>query len=151
MESDSLVGTKWTNAPRGTGCATVGLLLEELEDPPPPPDEVLAARVVPLAEVFWLEDVPVELLALASRLPVPVEADWVESGLVEFTLAVEVEVLWLEVESAEVPEAAVPRPLVAEAVSVDVLAPPDPEPAPAEEPAVAEAVAPTVPAVDPWM
>jgi hypothetical protein len=61
------------------------------DDPPPPPPpldelfDVPVDRVVPLADVFALEDVLVEVLVEESTVDVPVSDDEVESGDVEFT------------------------------------------------------------------
>jgi len=132
----------------GTGCASVGALLAEPLPPPPPLEEPPVARVVPLAEVFALEEAAVCVLAVESTFDVPVSAAPLDSEPVDVALEVRLVLAWLLLTSADVPEAAVPVPLVAEEVSVEVDAPPPPEPAPADDPCVAEATAATVPVVE---
>ncbi len=154
IESDSLVGTKWVNALNGTGCATV-VLPEPLDPPPPPPleeplvevldDPVELEREVPLAEVVALEEVLVDVLAVVSALALLLAE--LDSGELEFTVAVDGVDVALLGDSAEVELAVEDTPLVAEDVSRDALAPLDPEPAPADDPCVLDPVAATVPVV----
>ena len=119
-----------------------------LLDPPPPPPPVDVDRDVPLADVVALDDVPVLVLAVASTPDVVPDVDDVDNAELEFTGdAAEVDVV-LPDDNAEVDEAADETPLdEADGVSSDELAPPPPDPAPDDDPAVADAVAPTVPVV----
>jgi hypothetical protein len=138
------------NALSGTGCETVVLLaLLDPPPPPPPPDVLVEAvldRVVPLAEVVALLEMPVdELVAVSGFAVVPADP---ESAELVFTVAVAVvDLLVLPDDSAEVEFAADDTPFVADAVSSDALAPPAAEPAPDEDPCVLDAVAATVPVV----
>jgi hypothetical protein len=149
IESDSLVGTKCVNALSGTGIGNVVLLLLELDPPPPPPpdDAVVDERVVPLAEVFALEDVPVLLLVLVNTFVFVALFAEVESAEPELTLAVADVVFVFPLDSADV-AALDGTPLLCEGVSCELLDELLPCPAPDDEPAVFEAVIGVVPDVD---
>ena len=118
--------------------------------PPPPPDElpVDVDRDVPLTDVVALDDVPVLVLVVASTPEVVPDVDAVDNAELEFTGdAADVDVVFPE-DNADVDEAAEETPLDdEEGVSSDVLAPPPPDPAPDDDPAVLDAVGPTVPVV----
>lgn len=151
IESDSLVGTKCANALNGTGVCSAELLLVLLDPPPPPPPDELPVDVdrdVPLTDVVALDDVPVLVLVVASTPEVVPVVDEVDNAELEFTGdAADVDVVLPE-DNADVDDAAEETPLdAADGVSSDVLAPPPPDPAPDDDPAELDAVAPTVPAV----
>jgi len=92
----------------------------------------------------------VVVLVVASTFVFVVLFDVVESAELGSTLEVAVMVCVLPGESAEVEDAGVETPFVEDAVSRELLAPDDPEPAPAEEPWVLLAAAATVPLVEAW-
>lgn len=148
IESDSLVGIKCVNALKGTGVANERLLFELLELPPPEEpllDEL--ARDVPLSDVVALDDVPVLVLTLESTVELVPDVEEVESAELPFTLDVAGVELVLPDDNAEVEEVVEETPLVADAVSNDVVEPVEPCPAPEEEPAVFDPPAATVPVV----
>jgi hypothetical protein len=143
------------------------LLFPEPPPPPlPPPEELLLLapvldepvvldRVVPLCEVFALDDVLVVVLVFVSTEDCAVEL--VErSAEVDETFAVAVVVPELLDDSADVDADPDPdpdpdpddTPLVALGVSSPLVAAELPAPAPDDDPAVFEACAATVPVVD---
>ena len=149
IESASLEAWKCVKALRGTGVATVvdDVLLEL------PPAVVVPEpeRVVPPWEVFVLDETPVEVEVLERTLLVlPVVLE-VESAEPELTVVRAELVDWLLDESAELVVEAELTPLVVEAVKVEL---PElaavPEPAPDEEPAVADGVVATLPVCEDW-
>jgi hypothetical protein len=150
IESDSLVGTKCANALSGTGvCKAVLLELLEPPPPPPPPDvlPVVVDRDVPPTEVVALDEVAVLVLVAARTDDVVPVVDAFDSAALGLTVdAAEVVVVFPEA-SAEVAADADETPFGAELVSSEVLAPPPPDPAPADDPCVFDAVAATVPDV----
>ena len=148
IESDSLVGSKWLNALKGTGCDMVALLLP-LPPPPPPPELVPVEldRDVPDAEVVALEDMLPEVLAPVSEVVLVLVLAELDRAELEFTFAVAALELVFPDDSAEVALEAEETPFVAEELSSEVVAPPPPEPAPADDPCVLGAVVGTVPAV----
>jgi hypothetical protein len=105
-------------------------------DPPAVLD--VAEREVPLADVFALEEMLLEVLVLVNTLVLVVEVDDDDSADVEFAFeADDVVVPVVPAASAEVEEAGEERPAVAEAVNSAL--PGDavtPAPAPEDEPAV---------------
>ena len=141
-----------------------GLVLEPPEPPPEPPEPVEddpgavvepePERVVPLAAVLALDEVPVEVLELERTVELPELLDEVESAELEFAAELPGVVRpRFPDESAEVDDDAAETPLVEDAES---MALPGlgalPEPAPEDEPAVLEAVEPLVELVcDDWM
>jgi hypothetical protein len=133
----------------GTGCDVV--VEPELDAPPPPPEPlppVDVERVVPLADVFALDETVSELLELAMTLePIVAELAEFDNGDVEVTDVVALFVCALELR-ADVWDAAEETPFVADVVSKEPVDPLEPAPAPEDEPAVLEAVAATVPLVD---
>ncbi len=132
----------------GTGCARARLLLELLPEPPLAPElAVDVVREVPLAAVVALEEMLVVVLVVASTFVFVVLFDVVESAELGSTLEVAVTVCVFAGESADVEDAGVETPLVEDGASRELLAPEEPEPAPAEEPCVVLAVAATVPLV----
>jgi hypothetical protein len=138
------------NALSGTGIGNVVLLLLELEPPPPPPpdDDVVDERVVPLADVFALEEVPVLVLVFVSTLVFTALLAEVESAEPELTLVVAGVELVFPLESAEVEAALDETPLLCDDVNCELLDELLPCPAPEDEPAVFEAVVGVVPDVD---
>lgn len=147
IESDSLVGTKCANALSGTGVASEGLL--ELLDPLPLEELPLVEleRVVPLADVFALADVPAFELALDNTVVLVPDVEVEDSAEVEFTLVAAAMEPVLPEDSAEVEDDAEETPLACDVVSSDVVAALEPAPAPEDDPAVFDAVAATVPVV----
>jgi hypothetical protein len=103
----------------------------------------VAEREVPLTDVFALEEMLLDVLAVVNTLVLVVAVDDDDSAEVEFTLEADaVVVLVLPGASAEVEEAAEETPVVAEAVKSAL--PGDavtPVPAPEDEPAVFDTVA----------
>jgi hypothetical protein len=151
IDSASLVGTKCENALSGTGVDPPPALLV-LPLPPPPPEPlplVELARVVPLVDVVWPEDVPVLELVFVNTVELDPVVDALESAELGLTLVVvATPLLALAVDSAEVEALADETPFVDDAVNNELVAPPPPAPAPDEDPAVFDAVAVTVPVVD---
>jgi hypothetical protein len=147
IESASLVGTKCANALNGTGVCSAELLLVLLDPPPPPPLPVDVGRDVPLVDVVALDDVPVLVLVVESTVELVPVVDEEDNAELEFTGdAADVDVVLPEA-NADVDDDAEETPLDDVGVSSDALAPPPPDPAPDDDPAVLEACAPTVPVV----
>jgi hypothetical protein len=150
IESASLVGTNCVNALNGTGVASAGLLLELLDPPPPPPPDELPVdvdRVVPASDVVALDDVPVLVLVLESTVGLVPAVELVDNAELEFTLDVADVTPLFPADNAELDAVDDDTPLFSEDESSDVLPPPPPAPAPDDDPAVLDAVAPTVPVV----
>ena len=151
MERASFLVTKWVNALSGTGVGWADVTPFELPPPPDPPAAVVDARVVPLTEVFALEEMAVELAALDNTVELELTLDRADSADVEFTFDVANAVPILPAVSVELVLGGAERPVVEEAVSrpvpVDAAAP---EPAPEDDPAVfdADAVDEDAPLVD---
>ena len=139
------------NALKGTGVASERLLPELLEPPPPPLlEEPLLdefERDVPLSDVVALDDVPVLVLVFESTVELVPDVEEVESAELAFTLDVAGAELVLPDDNAEVEGVVEETPLVADAVSSDLLEPAELCPAPEEEPAVFDPPAATVPVV----
>jgi hypothetical protein len=159
IDSDSLCVWKCANALSGTGFDAPLLLLlpPDPPEPPPPPvplllepvleDPVVLERVVPLCDVFALDDVLVVVLVLVSTEDCAVELVDCSAEVDETLDVSDVELEVLE-DSADVEAAADETPLVALAVNSPLLAAVLPAPAPEDDPAVFEACAATVPVVD---
>jgi hypothetical protein len=153
IESDSLVGTNFVNALSGTGVDDAVLLVLLPPPPPPPPLPLLdelpvdVGRDVPDVEVVALDDVPVFVLVVDSTVEFAPAVDPVDSAELEFTLPVADPLLVFPDASADVVDAVEPTPLAAVGVSFDVVAAPLPDPAPDDDPCVADAPAATVPVV----
>jgi hypothetical protein len=153
IERDSLVGTNRVNALNGTGVANEGLLVELPDPPPPPPLEELPDEVprdVPLSDVVALDEVPVLVLVLDSTVELVPDVEDDESAELEFTLDAAEVVPVLPGDSADVDADADETPFVCDAVSFEELGPPEPCPAPEDDPAEFDAVAATVPVVVAW-
>lgn len=149
IDRASLVGSKWLKALNGTGCDTVALAVLL---PPPPPLALLLLpveldREVPAVDVFALEEVLVEVLALVSAVALLALLAEPDNAELEFTVVAADPVLVFEEDSAEVDPATEDTPLVADEVRSDVVDPPPPAPAPEDDPWVLDAVAATVPVV----
>jgi hypothetical protein len=135
-ESGSLRLSKWLIALSGTGVETSELLVLL---PPPPPEAALedAERVVPLAEVFALEEMLLEELVFVSTVEFARAVEAGESAEVELTLDRADVVLVLAGASGEVEYAEGETPVLNDGVNSalpgEAAAP---EPAPDEEPAV---------------
>jgi len=117
--------------------------------PPPPPDElpVEVDRDVPLTDVVALDDVAVVVLVVESTVEVVPVVDDEDSAELEFTGdAADVDVV-LPDANADVVDDADETPLDDVGVSSDVVDPPEPDPAPDDDPSVLDACAGTVPAV----
>lgn len=145
-ESGSLRLSKWLIALSGTGVDTAELAV--LLRLPPPPDEpepddpcaeVLAdaERVVPLEEVFALEEMLLEVLVLVSTVEFALAVEEGDSAEPEFTLDSADVVLLLAVASGEVDDALDETPATNDGVNSALPGEGvEPEPAPDEEPAV---------------
>jgi hypothetical protein len=129
----------------GTGMESVGLpVLEPPPEPPPEPDEALTAgRVVPLREVFALEEMPVEVLVLDKTVLLELVVEAGDSAELDLTVDAFNAVLCFAEASAEVEDAGDDETPVTEVG--DSSAVPDdaepPAPAPEDDPAVFEAMA----------
>jgi hypothetical protein len=146
----------WVKAPRGTGvCRT-----EVVGEAPSAALVVEDERVVPPSDVLALEEIPVEVLALARTVEVPAAPDAevevagasAEVELAGAAAAADV-VVRLAAVSAEVEDAGAATPAVEEGVNsaLPALGAP-PVPAPEEDPAVFEAVWVAVPLLsDDWI
>ncbi len=136
MARDSLCVWKWVNALSGIGVARGALFRRCSHHRSPPLEDACVddpGRVVPLADVFALEEMPVLELAVVSTVALAVDDD--VSAELLFTL--DTAVVVLPVLEANVGVGGCDTPLVADGVNralpVDAVAP---APAPEDEPAV---------------
>jgi hypothetical protein len=150
IERLSLVGIKCANALNGTGVWSDELLLVLLDPPPPPPLDELPVEVgrdVPLTDVVALDDVAVLVLVVESTDEVVPVVDAEDNAELEFTGdAADADVV-LPDDNADVVDDAEETPLEEVGVKSEVLAAPEPAPAPDDDPAEFDAVGGTVPAV----
>jgi len=104
-------------------------------------------RDVPAVDVFALEEVLPDVLALVNAVELLLLFAELDSAELEFTVAVADPVLVFEEDSADVELVVEDTPLVADELNSEVVDPPPPAPAPDDDPCVLEAVAATVPVV----
>jgi hypothetical protein len=143
MDSDSLCVLKCVIALNGTGVCTRVVPVLVLLDPPALEELEVLLREVPLKDVFALEEMLVEVLALDKTVAFVAAVEDGDSAEVDVTLLDRAEVEpMLFGDSADEDDAEDPTPAVEEGVNMAFpVEGATPDPAPDDEPAVFDAVA----------